>query len=64
MNGSDLALPLWAVAGGLALFLHGFGLGGKPVSDFRVEALLIGLAGVVIFVAGLATLAPISLPAV
>ena len=56
MNGSDLALPLWTAAGGLALFFYGFGFGGKPVSDLRVEALSIGLAGAIIFVAGLAAL--------
>ncbi len=57
MNGPDPALPLWTAAIGLALFLYGFGSGGRHSSDFRME-LPIGLAGAVLFVVGIAALAP------
>ncbi len=56
MHGSDPALPLCAAAIGLALFLYGFGSGGKRNGSFRVITLLIGLAGAGIFIAGLAAL--------
>ncbi len=65
MNGSDPAvLPLWTAAFGLAVFLFGFGAGAHRNSDFRRLALLIGLAGAVIFIVGLASLDPDALTAV
>ena len=55
---ADTAFPLCAAAIGLALFLYGFGSGGKRKSSFH-GALLIGLAGAVIFIASLVAVAPI-----
>lgn len=57
-------MPLSAAAIGLALFLAGFGSGGNRNGDCRMVALSIGLAGAVVFVAGLAALAPIVPPGV
>ena len=56
MHGPDLALPLWTAGIGLASFVCGFGSGACRDGDVRVTALLIGLAGAVIFIAGLAAL--------
>lgn len=57
MDGSDpLALPLWTAVIRLAVFPSGFGAGGHGNGDFRKVALSIGLAGAVIFIAGLAFL--------
>ena len=59
MDGSDpVALPLWTAAIGLAVFLFGFGAAGQCNRDFRGASLLIGLAGAVIFIAGLAAQDP------
>ena len=59
MPGSDpAALPLWTAAIGLAVFLCGFGAAGQGNGGSRRAALLIGLAGAVIFIGGLAALDP------
>ena len=58
LHGPDPAFSLWPAAIGLAAFIYGFGSGGRRDSDFRVVAHLFGLAGAVIFIAGLASLAP------
>ena len=59
MHGSDPgALPLWTAAVGLAVFLAGFGGGGQGNGGSRRMALSVGLAGAVIFIAGLASLDP------
>ena len=63
MPGSDpAAFPLWTVAIGLALFLCGFGAAGQGNNDFRRMGLLIGLAGAVIFIIGIAALIPVVSP--
>ena len=59
MYGSDPALPLWTAGIELAVFIYGFGSGGKCNGDFHMVALLTALAGAVIFVAGLAALDPV-----
>ena len=61
MHGSDPGvMALWTAAIGLAVFICGFGSGSHRNDDFR-GAFLVGLAGAVLFIAGIAALAPIAL---
>ena len=60
MRGPDPTLSLWTAGIGLALFIYGFGSGAHLDDDFRM-AFLVGLAGAVIFVCGLA-LVPVTPP--
>ena len=57
MQSAAPALPLWTTGIGLAAFIYGFGSGARRNDDFRM-AFLIGLAGAVIFIVGIAALDP------
>ena len=50
------ALPLLTAGVGLAAFICGFGTAARRSGNGHVTAFLIGLAGAVIFIAGLAAL--------
>ncbi|MCY3876685.1 MAG: hypothetical protein OXF88_20640 [Rhodobacteraceae bacterium] len=56
MHGPGAALPLLTAGIGLAAFICGFGSGARRAGNVREIALLIGLAGAVIFIAGLAAM--------
>ena len=60
MNAQDPGVALWTAAIGLAVFICGFGSAGHRNDDFRMSC-LIGLAGAVLFIAGIAALSLIAL---
>ena len=62
MHGPDSAISISIATIGLAAFIYGFGSDGRRDNDFHAVALSIGLAGAVIFVAGIAAVAPVTPP--